>query len=194
MGRPAKFDDAALVGAVGRLLAEGGPGAVTVRRVAAEAGAPTGSVYHRFASLELLVATAWIEAVRAFQSGYLAALSRADVDDAARAAARHVPLWAAEHPEGAALLMRHGRAELVARWPDELGDQLDDLNGNLIEALRAHARRRYGRTGAGELLAVRYALVHLPEAAVRATSRPAELADAVGAAALTALAAHGSRA
>ena len=99
MGRPAKFDQEALVGAVGRVVADGGPGAVTVRRVAAAAGAPIGSVYHRFATLELLVATAWVDAVRAFQVGYLAALALDDVDDAARSAAVHVPLWAAEHPE-----------------------------------------------------------------------------------------------
>ena len=193
MGRPAKFDQEALVGAVGRVVADGGPGAVTVRRVAAAAGAPIGSVYHRFATLELLVATAWVDAVRAFQVGYLAALALDDVDDAARSAAVHVPLWAAEHPERAALLMRHSREDLVERWPEELGSVLEDLNGSLSEALRAHARVRYGHSGRGELLAVRYALVHLPEAAVRATTRPALLTDAVGAAALAALAAHDPR-
>ncbi|HEY8545767.1 MAG TPA: TetR/AcrR family transcriptional regulator [Acidimicrobiales bacterium] len=190
MGRPAKFTDADLVGAVGRIVAADGPGAVTIRTVAAEAGAPVGSIYHRFASRELLVATAWVAAVQDFQAGYLAALTHPDVDEAARGAARHVPLWAGAHPEGAALLLRHSRAELVGRWPDELDDVLRDLNRPLLAALRAHAKARYGRSGQAELRHVRYALVHVPGAAVRATPRPATLADAVVDAALAALRAH----
>jgi AcrR family transcriptional regulator len=190
VGRPAKFSDADLVGAVGRIVAADGPGAVTVRSVAAEAGAPVGSIYHRFASRELLVATAWAAAVQDFQAGYLAALADPDVDGAARSAARHVPLWAGAHPEGAALLLRHSRVELIEDWPDELDHVLRDLNRPLEAALRAHARARYGRSGQAELRHVRYALVHVPGAAVRASPRPAALADAVAAAALAALAAH----
>ncbi len=187
MGRPAKFDDEQLLDAVDQLVASEGPSAATTRRLAALVGAPTGSLYYRFATRELLVARAWLRAVSEFQVGYLAALADPDIDVAALGAAQHVPRWAAANPERSSLLLRHRREELVSRWPVELGDGLDTLNRRIEAALTHHARRRFGRGAKRRLPVVRYALVHLPEAAVRSTSAPGSLVDAVGAAALAAL-------
>ena len=187
MGRPSRFDDEQLLDAVDRLVAADGPSAVSTRRVAGSIGAATGSLYHRFASRDLLIARAWLRAVGDFQAGYLAALSDDDVDAAAIGAAGHVPAWADTHPAQAALLLRHRRDDLVARWPDELVDELAHADHRVERALRNHARRRYGSAAAQHRLVVRFALVHLPEAAVRATTEPGRLIDAVGAAALAVL-------
>jgi len=186
MGRPALFDEAQLLDAVERLVATEGPAAATTRRLAASVGAPTGSLYHRFGSRDLLVGQAWLRAVAHFQAGFLDALDVVDVDEAAVGAARHVPLWAARHPDRAGLLLRFRRAELVACWPQSLTEELGRLNGRVERALRAHARQRYGASREG-LLLVRYALVDLPQAAVRSAPSPAALVDAVAAAAIAAL-------
>lgn len=187
MGRPPKHDADVLLDAVSALVASGGPQAVTVRRVASLAGAPSGSIYHRFATRDLMVATAWLRAVRAFQAGFLAALGRGSVDEAARSAAMHTPLWAAGHPEDAALLLGHSRAELLARWPDELGAELAAANRPVEQALLEHSRQRFRSWSPGRVRLVRFALVHLPEAAVRAGGDPDLLAEAVGDASLAAL-------
>ncbi|MEJ7734392.1 MAG: TetR family transcriptional regulator [Polyangiaceae bacterium] len=47
-GRPAKFDREELLDAALALVAEGGPAALTLAALARAAGAPTGSIYHRF--------------------------------------------------------------------------------------------------------------------------------------------------
>ncbi|WCD85969.1 hypothetical protein KPP03845_102310 [Streptomyces xanthophaeus] len=55
-----------------RLAAGGGPDAVTMSAVAQAVGAPSGSVYHRFAGRPALLAEVWLRTVEAFQEGYLA--------------------------------------------------------------------------------------------------------------------------
>ena len=49
--------------------------AATVSRIATSVGAPVGSVYHRFASRDVLMAELWLRTITRFQDGYLAALS-----------------------------------------------------------------------------------------------------------------------
>ena len=56
---------------------------------------------------------------------------------------------------------------LAARWPDELGQELADLNVQVEEAVRDFTRRRYGRLTASDLQRVTFALVDVPYAAAR---------------------------
>src|SRR5690349_25083603 len=74
MGRPARFDADQLLDEALALAAEGGPEAVTMAAVAQRAGAPSGSLYHRFAGRSALLAALWLRTVADFQAGYLTAL------------------------------------------------------------------------------------------------------------------------
>ena len=74
--------------------------------------------------------------------------------------------------------------------PTSWSSELAHADHRVERALRNHARRRYGSAAAQHRLVVRFALVHLPEAAVRATAEPGRLIDAVGAAALAVLRSH----
>lgn len=154
--------DAALV-----LVGEEGVQGASVAAIARRLGAPSGSIYHRFASRDLVVATLWVRTVRQFQRGFLEALQVTDPVEAARRGATHTVGWAADHRREARLLTLHRRQDLLARWPDELGEELATLNDEVKAALVGFAERRFGRGDAEVLGRVRFALVEIPYAAAR---------------------------
>ncbi|MCX4587161.1 TetR/AcrR family transcriptional regulator [Streptomyces sp. NBC_01481] len=166
MGRKPKFADEDFLDAAMRIAAERGAASVTMSAVAESAGAPVGSVYHRFASRDLLLARLWLRAVRRFQAVFLDAMSADDIDEAAEGAVLQALAWVRERPDEARVLLLHRREDLVARWPDELGPELSTLNDGAARALRAHARKRYGHESGEALERVTFALVDVVYAAV----------------------------
>ncbi|MFD0539407.1 TetR/AcrR family transcriptional regulator [Actinomadura luteofluorescens] len=136
MGRPAKFGEDRILDAALAVTAEGGPAAATIAAIAERLGAPSGSLYHRFGSRDLLLATLWTRCVRRFQDGFVAALDAGD----AEAAALHTPRWCRGHPAEAAVLLLHRRRDLAAAWPAELAAPLEALNARAADALSAFAR------------------------------------------------------
>jgi AcrR family transcriptional regulator len=167
MGRRPKFDAEQILDTAVSLVAEGGPGRATVSTIASRLGAPTASLYHRFASRDLLLARLWLRTVRRAQAGFIAALAAEDLGEAAVAAALHIPRWSREHLAEATVLLLYRREDLAARWPDELGDELAGVNRGIAAALEDFTRRRFGRVRADELQVVAFALVDVPYAAVR---------------------------
>ncbi len=167
MGRPAKYTEEQILDSALTVLAAGNPASTTVAAIAAGLGAPIGSIYHRFASRELLLANLWMRTVREFQRGFIDAFAHPDLDSAAEQAALHVLRWSRENLAQAQLLVLHRRDALAARWPEELGGQLAELNSGVEKALMDHTRRRYGRAGPVEQQRVLFALVDIPSAAVR---------------------------
>ncbi|WP_165966169.1 TetR/AcrR family transcriptional regulator [Actinomadura sp. 7K534] len=159
MGRPARFDETRILDAALAVTAEDGPGAATIAAIAGRLGAPSGSLYHRFRSRDLLLASLWTRTVRRFQEGYVEALARDD----AEAAALHTPRWCREHPDQAAVLLLHRRRDLVSRWPAELAGDLDTLNAPAAKALDAFTARRPGI----DRERVVFATVDVPYGAVR---------------------------
>src|SRR5690349_17041900 len=59
MVRTARFSAENFIDAAISLVSEGGPAAATMQAVARRVGAPTGSIYHRFASRSAMLAVAW---------------------------------------------------------------------------------------------------------------------------------------
>jgi AcrR family transcriptional regulator len=177
VGRPARFPAELILDGALRVIAANGPSAATAAAVAAELGAPSGSIYHRFPTRDLLLARLWVRTVARFQEVFLAALTTGahGPDRAAGDAAASVPRWCREHLDEARVLLLHRRADLVGRWPVELDAELDSANTALTGALTGHAERRFGRAGRAELERVTFALVDVPHAAVRrhlAAGRP----------------------
>ncbi|WP_137994092.1 TetR/AcrR family transcriptional regulator [Streptomyces vilmorinianum] len=166
MGRKPKFTDEDFLDAAMRIAAQHGAASVTMAAVAEGAGAPVGSVYHRFSSRDLLLARLWLRAVRHFQAVFLDALSADDIDEAAEGSVLHTLAWVREHPDEARVLLLHRREDLVAQWPDELGPELATLNDSVVRALRAHTRKRYGNESGEALERVTFALVDVVYAAV----------------------------
>lgn len=163
MGRRAKFTEDDFLDAALRLVASGGVRAATVSAITSTLGAPSGSVYHRFASMELLLATLWIRSVRRYHVGLIAAL---DADDTI-AAALHMVRWSREHLDEATVLLLYRAEELAATWPDELGEQLDTLNSAAIAASIAHGERRYRRSDKAFRERLALAIADIPFAVCR---------------------------
>ena len=103
VGRPREHDDgtrAALRAAAERLVAEGGPAALSVRAVAAEAGTTTRAVYSLFGSKEGLVVDALAQSAFEFLADGLDKLVETD-DPVADLVAVGVPVFRTlvlEHP------------------------------------------------------------------------------------------------
>jgi AcrR family transcriptional regulator len=167
VGRPPKFDSQQILDATAVLIAEGGPGQATVASIAARLGAPSGSIYHRFESRDLLLARLWIRTVHRAQEGFLAALAIEDLREAATEAVLHIPRWSRQFRAEASVLLLYRREDLADRWPDELGVELTELNTDLQGALRLFTRRRFGRVTPSHLQTVAFALIDVPYAACR---------------------------
>jgi AcrR family transcriptional regulator len=167
VGRRAKYDGEHILDVTAQIVAEGGPGQATVAAIAERLGAPSGSIYHRFDSRDLLLARLWIRTVRRAQDGFIAALGIEDVEAAARAAALHIPRWSRQHLTEASVLLLYRREDLADRWPDELGEEVATLNDGMRAAVKDFTRRLFGRATSRHLQAVAFALVDVPYAASR---------------------------
>lgn len=163
MGRSPKFSRGDMLRAARDLAADVGPHAVTMASLAAELGAPTGSIYHRFESREHLLAELWMEVVEEFQSAFIAALSGARDARGAVSAAHQTLAWTRSHLREARLLLLHRRQDFVAgAWPTSLVARASALEPAMTDALRAFARRVLGRADADAMARVRYALLDAP--------------------------------
>ncbi len=167
MARPVKFGAERILDASRELVVGSGPAALTMTAVAGTLGAPSGSLYHRFATRDALAAALWVRTVRRFQEGYLIRLRDPDPLTAALGAAAHVVTWSRDHLEDARLLLLFRSRDLLrGDWPAaskrdtetlrrRLRAGLDDLQAAL-GARNPDARQR-----------VSFAVVDVPYAAVR---------------------------
>jgi len=167
VGRPAKFDSEQILDVTVRIVAEAGPGQATVAAIAQRLGAPSGSIYHRFESRDLLLARLWIRTVRRAQEGFVTALALPDLEQAALEAALHIPRWSRQHLAEATVLLLYRREDLADRWPQELGAEVTELNKGMEAAVGDFTRRWFGDITPASLQAVAFALVDAPYGASR---------------------------
>jgi AcrR family transcriptional regulator len=164
MARPARFSDSDLLAAAAEVAAAHGPTGATIGAIAKAAGAPTGSLYHRFPSRDALLGTLWLDLVGRFQQGWIDAMAQGD----ATAAALHTPAWVRAHPTDARLLLLHRREDFLSgEWPPSLAERAAHVNDRAGAVLRAFTRAELGDDLPASVRRVRFALVQIPYAAVR---------------------------
>jgi AcrR family transcriptional regulator len=151
------------------LVLSGGARGVTVDRIVARSGAPKGSVYHRFSTVNDLLAAMWLRGVRRSQERFLEALRSCDDPmDAAVAAGLAIHDFALEEPADARLLAAMRREDLIGEVTDEgVITALQQVNDQLHEALVGVARRLYGRATADAVERTACAVIDIPQGAVR---------------------------
>jgi AcrR family transcriptional regulator len=168
MGRPALYPAQQILDTAARLAAADGPAGSTIGAIASALGAPTGSIYHRFGSRDVLLAELWLQTVESFQVGFQAALVGPEPREAGLQGALYTPQWVRAHPAPARLLLLHRREDfLPGGWPSEVSQRAADLGKQGELALRSFSRRALKSTSAQAIRRVRYAVIDLPYAAVR---------------------------
>jgi AcrR family transcriptional regulator len=160
--------DEKILDAARELVLDGGARATTIDAIAAISGAPKGSLYHRFASVDDLLAQMWIRAVRRAQAGFLEALQSEDGVGAAVAAAVSLYEFAESHPADARLLAAMRREDLIdTSVVPERARELAALNRPLETAFAGLARRLFGRADRAAVEATICAISDLPIGALR---------------------------
>jgi AcrR family transcriptional regulator len=173
MPRPRLHDIDAMLDAAEHLAGAGGPGALTLRSLAQDTGAPVGTLTHAFGSRDALVARLWLRAATRFldrqTAGVDAALTAGGgaVPATVRAALEPLAL-AADRPDSAAVLLGYRREDLLGPdVPGELAADLRALDERFVALLvrLAQALWRRGDGPAVETIAV--CVVDLPTGLLR---------------------------
>lgn len=167
MPRPARFSDIQILDAAATLVAGGGPGAATIGAIGAVLDAPSGSIYHRFPSRDVLLGRLWLSKAAFFQGRFVAALRDPDPWNAGREAALSLPRSVRADFAGARIMLLHRRDDfLSAGWPADMGDEAVRLRQQVDEAINNITRRLFGRVAPKTLRLMTFAILDVPFAAV----------------------------
>lgn len=163
MGRPSKFRIDRVLDAALQVLERDGMRGLTVSAVCAEMGAPSGSLYHRFASRDALLVALWLRCAERFQGALVdAAEAQQAPRDAARAVVRTFLERARSHRAEAMVLNLYRRTDLIeGDWPPDVRDRAQALERMYQEAMERLAQRLWPR-GKPDIARMRFALLQLP--------------------------------
>jgi AcrR family transcriptional regulator len=168
VGRAERHPAGGILDAARELVLGEGLRAATVDRLVVTSGAPKGSIYHRFGTLDDLLATMWLRAVRASQARFLAALEGEDAVTDAVAAGLSLFDFAREEPDDAALLVVLRPQDVGRQVRDEdLARELRTVNAPLERGLEDLTTRLHGRATPAAVQGTVLAVVDLPLGAIR---------------------------
>lgn len=189
VGRRPLHSQDAILDAARELVLRSGPRAATLHAIADASGAPKGSLYHRFASRDDLLAEMWIRAVKRSQQCFIDALKGERGMAAALAGALSIYDFAEREPFDAQLLVSTRQQDLIeSTSTPALRRSLSGINKPLRAALEDLSAQLFGRTSPQALDATICAVVDLPMGVLRrpllagsrlSTSRRSQLEAAV---------------
>jgi AcrR family transcriptional regulator len=163
MGRNAHFTSEEFISTAIALIAEQGPAALTIAALSDRINAPVGSVYHRFASRDELLAELWLKIVESFQSEFLKILEA----DGLQAALFELD-WVRAHPQEGRILLLYRREDLSSgKWPDDMQKRALRLTDELNEGIRRFAKKQFGRITKENIDRAVYAVFDAPVGAIR---------------------------
>lgn len=167
MAPKVKYSVDDILDGAGALVLRSGPASLSVSAVAQSLGAPSGSIYHRFESRDVLAASLWLRTVERFQADFLAAVTDEDPRDAVRASAAFVLRWSREHLDDARLLLLYrSRDLLVGPWPATLQHR-NRRQRHALDRVVRDLSDRLGAVTTTDRRRVLFALFDIPYGAVR---------------------------
>jgi AcrR family transcriptional regulator len=168
VARPELHPTDSILDAARGVVLDQGLGAATVAAIAQSSGAPVGSIYHRFGSVDHLLAEMWIRAVRRSQESFAEAAKHPDPLEAAVAAGLSVYDFCVEHPADGRLLLSYRPEDLAgAGIGSKQRAELERLNDPVAVVVKDLARRLYGRVSRKSLDRVLTVVFDLPHGAFR---------------------------
>src|SRR6516165_2192542 len=105
MPRRPRFSDAQILDGTATLVADGGLGAATIGAIGALLDAPSGSIYHRFPSRDVLLGRLWLNKTALFQSRFTEALTGPEPYEAGLSAALSFPALVRDDFPGARIML-----------------------------------------------------------------------------------------
>ncbi len=160
MGRQSTLNHAQIYAAVSQQLSA--VGTVTVADIVKLTGVSVGSLFHRFSSREGLLAEAWLDALEAFQTQFLEALSGGD-EHAGLQAALTTPRFCRHEPDRAALLVCCRASEFLSdKTPKLISKKIRSANQSVECAVRNFSKQQ-----GLSLQCCRLAMAAIPLGAVR---------------------------
>jgi AcrR family transcriptional regulator len=167
MSRKSRFSTAQILDATATLVAADGPGAATIGAIGALLKAPSGSIYHRFASRDVLLGGLWLSKAAFFQNRFVEAFTNPDAAKAGLDAALSLPRSARADFAGARIMLLHRRDDFLAGdWPSDMAAEAARLKHQVDDAMKGIARRLFGRANAEALRLAYFAILDVPFAAV----------------------------
>ena len=170
MVRLAKFNDDTFVQAAIEVAATCGVAAVSMAAIASKAGAPMGSVYHRFGSRSEVLARAWLRA----KSGLRQAVEPHWQSGRTWPGVQALLGWCREHPLHARFLLQcedHPPIDeaLAEPWRQRLEDEQLALEQAFEQVVRHCARHGGSEAGQAQTMGtlLRFALLDSPLALAR---------------------------
>lgn len=144
MGKPVRFTTEQILDAAAAAVHEHWR-AATVAHVTTLLGAPSGSIYHRFASRDALFASTWVRAVRRYHAQFDEIATITDPIEAIVETGMLIPRFCRDHPQDARVLTVFRYRDLETDPPTGLEEDVRDLNAPVSRLLSHLAKRRYGR-------------------------------------------------
>ncbi len=176
MPRPRTHDLDDLLDVAEQVVTDGGPGALTLRRLASVAGVSNGSIYHAFSSKDELLARIWLRAAQRFLHMQATRVEAALADenasgskvDAVVQAALSPVAFAARYPAAARLFFMQCRDQLVAaELPAWLVEQLQSVQTQFTDLLVRLADSLWQRHDRVAVETIATCLVDLPGGLLR---------------------------
>lgn len=164
MVRTAQFDDQSFIMAASELIAMGGPTAATMTAIARHAGAPTGSIYHRFTSRSALLGAVWCHALTSMADEIQLPLSQGKVEETIKA----LISWAEHNPSLAGVIMLCHENDLIdGDLPTPLHNQLNSTHKKLGSALTTLLKKNDKALSPANMALINFALFDGPIAALK---------------------------
>lgn len=139
----------------------------TIGAIAGRLGAPTGSIYHRFASREELLVRLWLRSVGRFHEHYLKAGDHPDPQRALLGMAVCVATFTRDHQPEAAAMTLFRQSRLAQTAPASCRVEVEQVNVGIHRRLAALTASRYPHPTDRHRALVRVAAIDGPYGLVR---------------------------